>query len=53
MPKLTIQLGEIDSKPLKYLRRYEEVSGIVLDSSADTGKEIDFSIQKENPRRFS
>lgn len=53
MPKLTIRLGEIDSKLLNYVRRHKEVSAIVLDSSEATSKEIDFSIQKEILRKLS
>ena len=53
MPKLTIRLGEIDSKLLNYVRRHKEVSAIVLDPSVGMSKETDSSIQKEILKKLS
>lgn len=41
MPRLTIRLGEVDSKLLNYVKRHKEVSAIVLDHKETHRKNID------------
>lgn len=47
MPKLTIRLGEIDSKLLNYVKRHKEVSVVVLDSTKDMTKRPDLNKQSD------
>ncbi len=41
MPKLTIRLGEVDSKLLNYVRRHREVSAIVFDSPETSSTKVE------------